>query len=990
VQQQVYDFGNLSTPARTYNLTYVTDANYTSRYIRNRLLTATVTLASGSTTALVTNTYDGYSSSVCSPVSALSARTGLRLHDDTNFGTGFVYRGNVTYTTSLSGIRCTRYETTGVVTGSMDGSGRYVSVSPDSSTGYSLPGVIQPEGSGSLATTVTYASSWAVTSVTGPNGANGTTMYDGYGRPASMSIPDGASTVYTYSYYGVSGATANTQTASIGGRWKKTTLDGFGRSIKVETGYGTTTVNVVDTEYAACACSPLGKLYRVSQPHAPGASAVWTTYYYDGSGRTVKVVAPDGSGTTTEYLTTYGGASASFVRTTDPAGKWKIQKSDGLGNLVQVIEPNPQGGADLTTNYTYNAFNQMTGVSMTRAGVTQTRTFVYSGSDLTSTTNPENGTVTYQYDGAHHVLKKTDARGQETRYAYDSYGRLTQVQHWTWSGATPPVLTEQVDQRYNYYYDTNPCDGSFSQNTSGRLTAVGFTMGQEAQTCVYQYSYNTAGRVTKQKMTWSMANPGTGPAVPMAMTAGYEWDNEGRMMSLTYPGMGVDGPKYTYGFDSMGRVNGMTDANTSAQVGSVTYGTAGEITALSYFGVGESRTYNSLLQMTRQTVTGMMDMQYVFDPNGHNNGRIVKSIDGMLGETVDYTYDSLNRLMLAETEGAGGWGQAFTYDGFGNLTAKTATKGSGVPAFSTSINAATNGGPTSFPQTAPDGMDVENRPMWGSNGFYNYDHAGKRVLVWPGASAVGSFPYTGTWEYAFYGIGGQRLASVPCSYTAYHVGEPGEYRTVGCTPSYNVYFGGKLVKSKGVVVVTDRLGSVRANGNSETFAYYPYGEERGSTADGREKFGTYLRDSSGQDYADQRYYGVGTGRFNVPDPSTGVSIGRPSTWNKYSYVHGDPINFRDPNGLNEAPPEGFCPAEFENCGEWDWFPPGGEGGGGGGGGGGGFVRGPDPNWQTGAQVQKNVSAWDALIAAAMTTEALKRQQEPAFRYVLQLSVVDDW
>ena len=122
--------------------------------------------------------------------------------------------------------------------------------------------ILKPDGSSTLATTVTYASSWVVTSVTGPNGANGTTTYDSYGRPTSTKIPDGASTGYSYAYYGVGGATANTQTATIGTRWKKTTLDGFGRTIKVETGHDSTTVSQVDTQYAACACSPLGKLWR--------------------------------------------------------------------------------------------------------------------------------------------------------------------------------------------------------------------------------------------------------------------------------------------------------------------------------------------------------------------------------------------------------------------------------------------------------------------------------------------------------------------------------------------------------------------------------------------------------------------------------------------------------------------------------------------------------------------------------------------------------
>ena len=75
----------------------------------------------------------------------------------------------------------------------------------------------------------------------------------------------------------------------------------------------------------------------VSEPYAPGATPVWTTYAYDGSGRTLTVTAPDGS--ITSY--TYQGNSTTV---TDPAGSWKTSTVDAYGNLILVTEPNPAGG----------------------------------------------------------------------------------------------------------------------------------------------------------------------------------------------------------------------------------------------------------------------------------------------------------------------------------------------------------------------------------------------------------------------------------------------------------------------------------------------------------------------------------------------------------------------------------------------------------------------------------------------------------------------
>jgi YD repeat-containing protein len=56
-----------------------------------------------------------------------------------------------------------------------------------------------------------------------------------------------------------------------------------------------------------------------------------------------------------------------------------------------------------------------------------------------------------------------------------------------------------------------------------------------------------------------------------------------------------------------------------------------------------------------------------------NNGRLTSMQDVISGETVAYTYDSLNRLIQATGSGdpSGAWSQQFTYDGFGNLTYKS-------------------------------------------------------------------------------------------------------------------------------------------------------------------------------------------------------------------------------------------------------------------------------------------------------------------------------
>jgi RHS repeat-associated protein len=124
--------------------------------------------------------------------------------------------------------------------------------------------------------------------------------------------------------------------------------------------------------------------------------------------------------------------------------------------------------------------------------------------------------------------------------------------------------------------------------------------------------------------------------------------------------------------------------------------------------------------------------------------------------------------------------------------------------------------------------------------------------------------------------------------------------------TYEYFAGVKRWQNRGQQAVTvDRLGSVVRQGTTN-YSFFPYGEP--NTGSGTE-YATYRRDATGLDYAVNRYYGNQWGRFMSPDPYLASGGPKnPGSWNRYSYVQGDPVNFGDPRGLDSisAGQIGFC------------------------------------------------------------------------------------
>ncbi len=363
-----------------------------------------------------------------------------------------------------------------------------------------------------------------------------------------------------------------------------------------------------------------------------------------------------------------------------------------------------------------------------------------------SATNPENGTVTYTYNSNHTLASKTDAKGQQLTYQYDSYNRLTSV---TWANAPGGAQVLRT-----YIYDTNTIDSNYSGNyTAGRLVAVQYPafsptypLGSNgippngAISLVEEYAYTQPGlpsgkrlKVTESNMIYQYNGQyHYNTPAPINLDSTYAYNNEGKLTAMTYPN---NAASYNSSYDAVMRLAGMTDANNNNAnvVTNVTYNPASQLLTMNVPGsYNETRTYNTLGQLTGLT-NGAQHLTYTY-PTGTNDGKIASKYDAMSGETVTYQYDSLNRLASASAGST--WGEAYTYDGFGNLTAKTVTAGSG-PTLSVAPNPNTNhlGGEDANGNAPGYTYDAENRiiQVGNSNGIqYAYDAQNKRTWSWTG------------------------------------------------------------------------------------------------------------------------------------------------------------------------------------------------------------------------------------------------------------------
>jgi RHS repeat-associated protein len=901
-----FDYGS-SSPLRETDTAYEwqSSGGYLAKNLLNLPFSVTVYDGSLTQTAATTYGYDEvvYGSSTCATSYCGNQSTVTRwLSGGTSPATHNIYNGN------------------GMPTDEYDANGNHTCYTYDS-TGAFLHEIQHPNpSSGSNCSTSLFElfsydpDTGLMISHTDMNGQTTSYQYDSLRRTTRVDFPDTG--WQTYCYMDTSSSPCSSPVPSFvftkairsGNNFVETGIvDGFGRKTHIQLNSDPGGTDYTDYTYDSD-----GRLYTVSNPHrSSGSSTDGTTRYsYDALNRVTSVVEQDNSTVGTDY------SNFPCTTVTDEVSNSRTSCADGLGRMNRVLEdPGSPPHLNYETDYTYDALDNLQ--SVTQSGSRQ-RSFVYDSlSRLVKAINPESGTTCYGtysgptcqqngYDANSNLVYKTDARGITTTANYDALNRVTAK---TYSDGTPALY---------FSYDVAPPWMADLTNVVGRLVEAynqyAGASGSNAAATVN--SYDAMGRVVRQ---WQQ----TPPTSPGGNFIYYNYDLAGNMTSLTFP----SGRTITYTMNAASQPISAVDSGSGIDYATMgLYGPNGALTSLNN-GANLLSTYyyNSRLQPCRAAINSsgtapgscldsansgnVMDYTYDFHLGASDNGNVYKVTNNRPSandRSINYTYDSLNRIYEAYTDGDL-WGETYSTDAWGNLhgignyAGKPAGEmiGQGVSSANQFTNVCNSNCYDLAGNLLNDGWntytyDAESHIGNAAGVAYVYDAFGRRVSKSNGTNYL-------------FDLNNEVLA---------------ELNSGGSVTNEYVYFGGKRVARRDVsgnvfYYFADHLGTSRAivQAGQTTPCYdqdfYPYGREVPHTAEvpafvntcpQNYKFTGKERDSeSGLDNFGARYDSSQYGRFMTPDPEgiAGLThMGDPQSWNGYSYVRNNPLNLTDPDGMN--------------------------------------------------------------------------------------------
>jgi RHS repeat-associated protein len=536
-----------------------------------------------------------------------------------------------------------------------------------------------------------------VTSSRDANGQVTSFGYDLLGRKKRETRPSGGGET-TYEYGDQPGnihVRALTQEGEGATREEVARYDGLGRLWRVakkEEGFW----SLKDTQFDA-----RGKAGKVSNPYAASgwnggenASAAWTTIEYDALGREVFRTTPDGA-------RVRGDHRGNETTMTDQAGKQQKKVVNALGQLSRVIED--PAGLGYVTEYAYDPSGNLRKVS--QGG--QTRYFLYDSlSRLIRARNVEQGvngsldkedpvtgnrqwSMGYEYDGNGNILKKTDPRGIETRYAYDGLNRNVSVNYS--DGRTH--ATERfydgapLGKGKSWYYQTS--DPARNNTPVVKVAAEGYDgMGRVFSQNQQFFVNGSWGRDYRSKQAYNLSGAVKSKEYPSGRKLDYSFDAGGQILSVRGTLGGIPEAKVVDGirYNPAGQVTRQRLETQTPLYRNLHYNLRGQLYD-SRLGTeaGDEWTWNR--GALRIYLTSDLAYGYggTHDSGTHNNGNVYR-VDHFVplddagagwAMAVDYYwYDPLNRVLgIAETQIGSAdpverlvFTQQYKYDRFGNRT----------------------------------------------------------------------------------------------------------------------------------------------------------------------------------------------------------------------------------------------------------------------------------------------------------------------------------
>lgn len=417
-----------------------------------------------------------------------------------------------------------------------------------------------------------------------------------------------------------------------------------------------------------------------------------TSYNYDANGNVLTVNQP--LGVSHNYTYTAYNDVATY---TDPKS-FVYTNSYTNGNLTSISTPrgttnlsvdanglvssitNPE---NITTTFSRNAYGDVTQTNSPESISTQA---VYDiASRLTSFTNPNNKTITYDFDDNDNLITETfnsrqthydfdpndnleeitNALNGVTSLNYDNEDLLTSVSFGTATDAYTYLVDGKIDTYENpngdiFTYNYHATNGRLESISSGSdITSYTYTSTNNIQSVsnqngAIQYNYDALERVTSTVDYYGN-------------TVGYDYDLNSNVTKITYPGnLEVD---YDYYDDNL--LHTVTDWNN--QTTTYTYRDDGLLLTTTYpNGSYETISYDNAgrpIGLSWKKSDGTIINEYTFDLDANGNHLEETKTEPLTPSTItdedfSYTYNNVNRLQTMVSSITGS--SSFTYDDNGN------------------------------------------------------------------------------------------------------------------------------------------------------------------------------------------------------------------------------------------------------------------------------------------------------------------------------------